>query len=293
MTFRIRDFQTYENQYKKSVEDPESFWAEMAETFQWRKKWDKVLEWNFKEPDVNWFLNGKLNITENCLDRHLETRGDQLALIWEPNDPKDGHRTFTYNELHKEVCRAANMLLAQGIKKGDRVCLYMPMIPELAISVLACARIGAIHSVVFAGFSARSLADRIIDGRCHTVITCDELVRGDKKLLLKHIVDEALVDCPMVERTIVYKHTGVRCDMTAKDVWWHEAIEGMSSEHEAETMDSEDTLWNIIHHGSNIPSFIFHYLFNILNMIFKLLVQTVNFSIRTSSIVVNPIAKGQ
>lgn len=250
MTFRIKDFKTYQSEYERSVNDPEGFWAEKAEAFSWRKKWDKVLDWNFRDPDVNWFINGKLNITENCLDRHLEDKGDQLALIWEPNNPEDPNRTYTYRQLHAEVCKTANMLLSQGIRKGDRVCLYMPMLPELAFAVLACARIGAIHSVVFAGFSARSLADRIIDGQCHTVITSDELVRGTKTLSLKHIVDQALEDSPMVERVIVLKHTGGECDMFDRDVWWHEAMYGMSEEHEAEEMDSEDTLFILYTSGS-------------------------------------------
>jgi acetyl-CoA synthetase len=250
MDLRIRDFQSYEAEYQKSVDDPESFWADKAEAFSWRKKWDKVLEWNFEEPIVKWFTNGKLNITENCLDRHAETRGDDVALIWEPNNPDDQNKTYTYRALLEEVCKTANMLREQGIEKGDRVCLYMPMVPELAFAVLACARIGAIHSVVFAGFSARSLADRIIDGGCRMVITSDELVRGTKVLSLKGIVDDALVDCDTVEKTIVLRHTGGDVNMTEKDIWWHEAIEGMPSECAAEEMDSEDTLFILYTSGS-------------------------------------------
>lgn len=250
MTFRISDFDTYLKEYQRSTSDPESFWAEKAEQFKWVRKWNQVLQWNFKEPDVKWFLGGKLNITENCLDRHIQLKGDQTALIWEPNNPDHPGRKFSYRELLAEVNKTANMFLSLGIKKGDRVCLYMPMVPELTFSVLACARIGAVHSVVFAGFSARSLADRIIDGGCHTVVTSDELNRGQKTLSLKAIVDQALEDCPMVERTIVLKHTGGQCIMHARDIWWHDAIKNMSPLREAEVMESEDTLFILYTSGS-------------------------------------------
>ena len=168
MTLQIKSLKQYKSAYKKSVKDPEGFWAAQAETFQWQKKWDTTLEWDFKGPSVKWFKGGKLNITENCLDRHLKDRGDQAAIIWEPNNPEEAAITYTYKELHAEVCKFANALRANGIKKGDRVCFYMPMVPELAIGVLACARIGAIHSVVFAGFSATALADRIKDCLLYT-----------------------------------------------------------------------------------------------------------------------------
>ena len=171
MTLQIKTLEQYNQTYQKSINDPEGFWEEQAETFHWQKKWDKVLEWNFKEPNVKWFQGGKLNITENCLDRHLESRGDQVAILWEPNDPKTPAKKFTYKQLHAEVCKAANALKANGIGKGDRVCFYMPMVPELAIGVLACARIGAIHSVVFSAFSAQALKTRIIDGKAKLLIS--------------------------------------------------------------------------------------------------------------------------
>src|SRR3954468_6633127 len=181
---RITSFAEYQSEYKLSVEDPERFWAEKAEGFTWKKKWDKVLEWDFEKPNVKWFQGGKLNITENCLDRHLAERGDQTAILWEPNDPKEASRKISYKELHAEVCRFANVLKNNGAKKGDRICIYMPMVPELAIAVLACARIGAIHSVVFGGFSAQSIADRINDAACNIVITADGGFRGNKEIPL-------------------------------------------------------------------------------------------------------------
>ncbi len=168
---KISSFSEYEDSYSKSVEDPASFWSEIASTFFWKKKWNEVVNWNFNEPSINWFKGGKLNITENCLDRHLESKGSKTAIIWEPNDPKEDSIHITYKELHDKVGKAASMLKNNGVVKGDRVCLYMPMVPELAISVLACARIGAIHSVVFAGFSAKALADRINDAEAKILIT--------------------------------------------------------------------------------------------------------------------------
>ncbi|MDX5347185.1 MAG: AMP-binding protein, partial [Hymenobacteraceae bacterium] len=174
---QIKSPEQYQEAYQKSVEQPEEFWAEIAETFTWRKKWDKVLEWNFEEPNVKWFQGGKLNITENCLDRHLKTRGNKLALIWEPNDPKERFSRYTNRDLHERVCQMANVLKKNGAKKGDRICIYMPMIPELTIAVLACARIGAVHSVVFAGFSASALSVRIKDAQATMVLTSDGLYR--------------------------------------------------------------------------------------------------------------------
>ncbi|MEQ9063427.1 MAG: acetate--CoA ligase [Vicingaceae bacterium] len=250
MDFRIKDFSEYQRTYQKSVEHPEGFWSEIAGYFNWHKKWDQVLQWNFREPDVKWFAGGKLNITENCLDRHAETNPDKIAFYWEPNEVNGQSRVFTYAELLQEVNKTANMLKSLGIKKGDRICLYLPMIPELAFAVLACARIGAVHSVVFAGFSARSLADRIIDGQCKMVITSDELLRGPKKVELKSIVDEAMQECPMVKTCLVYKHTGAAIDMNDRDIWWHRAIEGMSDQCQAEVMDSEDTLFILYTSGS-------------------------------------------
>ncbi|MBL4656901.1 MAG: AMP-binding protein, partial [Flavobacteriales bacterium] len=207
MSNKINSFDEYLSEYKKSVDNPEAFWADKANSFDWIKPWDDVLEWNFEEPSIKWFLNGKLNITQNCLDRHLTERSDQVAILWEPNNPDDETIKLTYSELHHEVCKAANMLKQNGVTKGDRVCLYMPMVPELAISVLACARIGAIHSVVFAGFSAKALADRIQDCGCNLVITSDGSFRGAKSIALKQIVDTSLTSCPTIKKVIVLKRT--------------------------------------------------------------------------------------
>ena len=204
----IRTFEDYQEQYKRSVEEPEKFWSEIASEFAWRRKWDKVLTWDFQKPEVRWFEGGKLNVTENCIDRHLPARANQTAIIWEPNDPKDQAQLITYQQLHDEVCKTANMLKAHGVKKGDRVCIYLPMIPELAYSILACARIGAVHSVVFAGFSSRSLVDRITDAGCKIVLTADGGLRGEKTIDLKRIIDDALEKCPDVKRVILYEHTG-------------------------------------------------------------------------------------
>src|SRR4051812_19031865 len=177
---QIQTFEEYKRVYDKSIQNPESFWAAEAESFTWRKKWDNVLEWNFSEPKVKWFEGGECNMSENCLDRHLEKRSEQVAIIWEPNDPKEKFRTLTYRQLHSEVCRFANALKSLGVKRGDRVCIYLPMVPEAAIAMLACTRIGAIHSVVFAGFSAASLSGRINDSECVVLITADAVYRGDK-----------------------------------------------------------------------------------------------------------------
>src|SRR5690606_3708575 len=224
----VKSFEEYQQQYQQSIENPEAFWADVAGDFIWRKKWDKVLEWDFYKPEVKWFLGGKLNITENCLDRHLPERANQAAIIWEPNDPSEEPRTITYQELFHEVCRVANMLKAQGVQKGDKVCIYMPMIPEVAFAMLACARIGAVHSVVFAGFSSRSLIDRINDAGCKLVLTTDGSYRGDKIINLKAIVDEALESCPSVERVLVKKRTGSKVTMKVdRDVWWEAAITHM------------------------------------------------------------------
>src|SRR5690606_36973050 len=193
MDLSINSFEDYKRVYDYSVAEPENFWADVADTFYWKKKWDKVLEWDFVEPNVQWFKGAKLNITESCLDRHRETNGDQTALMWEPNDPEEHYRKFTYKELHFKVCQLANALKNNGVKKGDRVCIYMPMVPELASAILACARIGAIHSVVFGGFSAQSIADRINDAQCRLVITADGGFRGSKDIPLKSIIDDAVV----------------------------------------------------------------------------------------------------
>ena len=251
-TLQIKTLEEYQNAYQKSVEDPEGFWAEQAETFQWRKKWDKVLDWEFETPDIQWFKGGKLNITENCLDRHLESRGDQVAILWEPNDPKAAVRKFTYKQLHAEVCKTANALKANGIGKGDRVCFYMPMVPELAIGVLACARVGAIHSVVFAGFSAQALADRINDSLCKMVICSDYNNRGLKHIPVKGVVDNALaMGCESIETVLVFKNADDSVNMVdGRDKWWHDEVEGQSTECEAEEMDAEDMLFILYTSGS-------------------------------------------
>lgn len=248
---RITSFEKYLSDYKQSIENPEAFWAGIADSFLWRKKWEKVLDWNFTGPEVKWFTGGKLNITENCLDRHLSTRGDQTAILWEPNNPGEKPLRITYKELHSEVCKAANMLKANGAKKGDRICIYMPMVPELAVAVLACARIGAVHSVVFAGFAAGSLSDRIHDAACSMVLTADGAFRGSKDLDLKSIVDEALKTCPTVKKVIVLKRTGAAVSMqNGRDVWWSDEMGKASSECRAEEMDSEDMLFILYTSGS-------------------------------------------
>lgn len=258
MLQQIQTSEEYQKQYKKSVDDPEGFWEEIAESFAWRKRWDKVLEWNFTEPRVKWFINGKLNITENCLDRHLNERGDKTAIIWEPNNPNEDVLKLTYRELHEKVCQFASVLKNNGVKKGDRVCIYLPMVPELAIAVLACARIGAIHSVVFAGFSARSLSDRINDASACMVITADGGFRGVKTVDLKDITDEALQACSSVKKVIVLKRTGQNIQWKeGRDIWWHDEIHKLTptdmkdlSGFQAEEMDSEDTLFILYTSGS-------------------------------------------
>jgi acetyl-CoA synthetase len=249
--FKINSFEDYKEKYATSIKDPEAFWGEVANEFQWMKKWDRVLEWNFSEPNVKWFKGGQLNITENMLDRHLEKRGNKLALIWEPNDPKQRFVRYTYRELYEQVNVFANALKAQGIKKGDRVCIYMPMIPELSIAVMACARIGAIHSVVFAGFSANALADRIEDAQAKMVITADGLNRGAKQIPLKRVVDEALENCSSIEKVIVFDCLGWLPHMDpARDIWWSDAIAGMDKKCNPEPMDSEDPLFILYTSGS-------------------------------------------
>jgi acetyl-CoA synthetase len=252
MTLQIKNLKEYQDAYQRSVQDPEGFWAEQAETFVWRKKWDKALDWEFATPDIQWFKGGKLNITENCLDRHLESRGDQVAILWEPNDPSDEVRKYTYRELYAEVCKTANALKANGIQKGDRVCFYMPMVPELAIGVLACARIGAIHSVVFAGFSAQALADRINDATCKMVICSDYNNRGAKQIPVKEVVDNALdMGCPSIETVLVLRNAGEEASMApGRDKWWHDEVAGQSPECEAEEMDAEDMLFILYTSGS-------------------------------------------
>src|SRR5580658_6898948 len=246
--YQIKSFEQYQAAYKKSVEKPEDFWAEVAENFQWKKKWDKVLEWNFAQPDIKWFEGAKLNITENCLDRHLATKGDVPAIIWEPNNPDEGAITITYKDLYERVCQFANVLKNNGAKKGDRICIYMPMVPELAIAVLACARIGAIHSVVFGGFSAQSISDRINDATCNIVITADGGYRGTKEIPLKNIIDDALVQCPSIKRVIVLTRSRTPVSMIkGRDVWWEDEIKKVETQGNttcvAEEMDAEDMLF--------------------------------------------------
>ena len=241
----------YQAAYKKSVEDPEGFWGEIAQNFQWRKPWAKVLNWNFEEPKIEWFKGAKMNITENALDRHLAERGDQPAIIWEPNEPEDKSVTITYNQLHRRVCQLANVLKKHGVKKGDRVCIYLPMVPELAISVLACARIGAIHSVVFGGFSARSIADRINDAECTMVITSDGAFRGQKVIPMKETVDDALERCHTVKDVIVMTRTRTPISMLkGRDHWWEEEVKYVDAHCPAEEMDAEDPLFILYTSGS-------------------------------------------
>lgn len=253
--FQIKSLEEYHLAYQKSIENPSDFWAEVASHFVWKKKWDHVLEWNFEEPNIKWFINGKLNITENCLDRHLESRGDKVALIWEPNDPNEPHRSYTYRELHFKVMQFAQVLKNNGVKKADRICIYMGMVPELAIAVLACARIGAIHSVIFGGFSAQSIADRLQDAQATCIITCDGAFRGNKIIPLKNIIDEALIECDFVKKVIVLSRTQTPVSMIkGRDEWWEDEIskiEALGNPYfPAEEMDAEDMLFILYTSGS-------------------------------------------
>lgn len=248
----IKSLDDYNAAYKKSVETPELFWEEIAQNFQWQKKWDKVLSWNFTEPNVKWFEGAKLNITENCLDRHVETQPDKIAIIWESNEVNVASEHITYKQLHERVCIMANVLKKHGAKKGDRICIYMPMIPQLTIAVLACARIGAIHSVVFAGFSANSLVDRITDATCNIVITSDGINRGGKQIPAKKVVDEALQNCPSVTKVLVANCCNLETQMTAgRDYWLHDEIASITDVNcPAEMMDAEDMLFILYTSGS-------------------------------------------
>ena len=257
--FQITSLDQYHRDYKRSVEAPEDFWAEVAENFLWRKKWDKVLEWNFKEPKTEWFSGAKLNITENCIDRHLPEMGEKPAFIWEPNNPEDRVRTITYNRLHKRVCQVAQMLKNNGVKKGDRICIYMGMVPELVYAVLGCARIGAIHSVIFGGFSAQSIADRLYDAEAEFIITCDGAYRGGKDIPLKAVIDDALIGNRAVKRVIVYTRTRTPVSMIkGRDVWWEDEMDIAEEQVEkngvvsfpAEEMDAEDPLFILYTSGS-------------------------------------------
>lgn len=253
--YQIKSAEEYRKAYQKSVDNPEKFWEEIANNFYWRKKWDKVLGWNFTEPSVKWFEGAKLNITENCLDRHIEKSGDTPAIVWEPNNPDEASRTLTYKELLFKVKQFANVLKNNGIKKGDRVCIYMGMIPELPIAILACARIGAIHSVIFGGFSARSIADRVEDAHAECIITCDGAFRGAKDIHLKAVVDEAIENYSFVKKVIVYQRTNTPVNMmSGRDVWWHDEIKKVEAAGNpdciAEVMDAEDMLFILYTSGS-------------------------------------------
>ena len=257
--YQIKSLEEYKRAYKKSIDEPEEFWAGIARNFLWRKPWDKVLEWNFNEPNIKWFINGKLNITENCIDRHLEELGNKPAIIWEPNNPEDRVRIVTYNRLHKRVCQFAQVLKNNGVKKGDRVCLYMGMVPELAYAVLGCARIGAIHSVIFGGFSAQSIADRLDDAGAEYIVTCDGAYRGEKIIPLKDVIDDALVGNRTVKKVIVYTRTRTPVSMIkGRDVWWEDEMEHAEQQVEkdnvvsfpATEVDAEDPLFILYTSGS-------------------------------------------
>ncbi|MCE7039862.1 acetate--CoA ligase [Dyadobacter sp. CY312] len=248
---RIKTFEEYQIAYKQSVDDPEGFWAEIAQQFKWRKPWKKVLNWDFNEAKTTWYEGGEMNITENALDRHLEDKGDQVAILWEPNDPDDEAVSITYRVLYDRVCRFANVLKKHGVKKGDRVCIYLPMVPELTVAVLACARIGAVHSVVFGGFSAKSIADRINDSACTMVITSDGAFRGNKVIPMKETVDTALDLCSTVKNVIVMTRTRTPVSMLkGRDLWWEEEVKHVDSVCPAEPMDAEDTLFILYTSGS-------------------------------------------
>ena len=253
--YQLTTLEAYQAAYRQSIQDPEGFWAQVAEHFTWQKKWDRVLDWNFKEPKVEWFKGAKLNITENCLDRHLDTRGNEAAIIWESNDPEEHHRVLTYNELHFKVQQFANVLLNNGVQKGDRVCIYMGMVPELAIATLACARIGAIHSVIFGGFSAQAIADRLEDAGAEFIVTCDGAFRGAKDIPLKGVIDDALVGNKTIKRVIVCTRTRTPVSMLkGRDVWWEDEIkkvETMGNSTVAPVaMDAEDILFILYTSGS-------------------------------------------
>ena len=251
MNQKIQSLSGYLHEYQKSIHQPEKFWSRIASSFYWRKPWDRVLSWDFKGPDVKWFENAKLNITENIFEKHLFTHGDKTAIIWEPNDPNEEAIHLSYRELFEKTCQFSNALEAEGVKKGDRVIIYMPMIPEAAIAMLACARIGAVHSVVFAGFSSSALADRIEDCQAKMVLTSDGNFRGAKNIAVKAVVDEALEKTTCVETVIVCQRTKAEVQMkTGRDLWWHDVIKGQPVEHQAVTTDSEDLLFILYTSGS-------------------------------------------
>ncbi|RZJ28697.1 MAG: acetate--CoA ligase [Flavobacterium sp.] len=249
--YNIKSLEQYFKHYRKSVKKPELFWSKVAHRFEWEKKWNKVLDYDWSEARVAWFENAKLNITTNCIDRHLKKKGETTAIIFEPNNPSEKAEHISYNDLHERVCKMANVLLGQGVKKGDRVCIYLPMIPELAVSILACARIGAVHSVVFAGFSAASVSVRINDSDCKLVITSDGGYRGEKTIDLKGIIDQALEDCPSVKSVLMVTRTNSQIQMTeGRDHWLEPLYKKASSDHKAEVMDAEDPLFILYTSGS-------------------------------------------
>ena len=251
MSFKISSLSEYFVEYQKSIDQPEKFWSDIAETFKWKKPWDKVLSWNFNGPDLKWFLNAKLNITENIFERNIEKFGNKTAIIWEPNDPNEKSLKITYNELFQKTCQFSNVLQDLGISKGDRVIIYMPMIPEAAIAMLACARVGAVHSVVFAGFSSSALADRINDCQAKMVITSDGNFRGKKNIEVKAVVDRAIEKTKTIEKVIVCKRTKAVVNMkSGRDFWWHEVVKNQSSDHKATILDSEDLLFILYTSGS-------------------------------------------
>ena len=246
----IKSLSEFKATFAQAKENPDTFWSEIASEFQWKAPWKQTLNFDFSKPEVKWFVGGKLNITENCLDRHLATQPNKTAILFEPNDPAEAAQHITYIELHKRVCQTANMLKANGAKKGDRICIYMPMVPELAIAVLACARIGAIHSVVFAGFSATALAARINDASCSMLLTADGGFRGAKTIALKEIADEALASCLTVNCCLVLQRTHQEVQWNSIDKWWHEELEKVDDSCSAELMDSEDPLFILYTSGS-------------------------------------------
>ncbi|CAI8428367.1 MAG: Acetyl-coenzyme A synthetase [Flavobacterium sp. SCGC AAA160-P02] len=251
MSLKINSLENYQEVYQRSIENPSLFWNEIAENFVWKKKWKKTLEYDWSIPETKWFLEGKLNITENCLDRHLELKGDQTAIIWEPNNPEEEAEHISYKQLHRRVCSFANVLKNNGVVKGDRICIYMPMVSEIAIAVLACARIGAIHSVVFAGFSSTALAARINDAQCKVLLTADGGFRGAKITPLKEIADEALKTCPSIKKSIVLQRTKQSISWNSNlDVWWHEELDKVDDHCPAEVMDAEDKLFILYTSGS-------------------------------------------
>jgi len=258
-SYQIKSLEKYREAYQKSIENPEAFWEEIATHFTWQKKWDTILAYNFIEPKIEWFGGARLNITENCIDRHLANRGEEIAIIWEPNDPKEQAHSITYTELHKQVCMVAQMLTNLGVKKGDRVCIYMGMVPELTFAILGCARIGAIHSVIFGGFSAQSISDRLADAQAGYIITCDGAERGNKTINLKSVIDDALVGNEQVKKVIVFTRSKIPVAMQkGRDTWWEDEMEQAGQQIEkngivsfpAEPMHAEDPLFILYTSGS-------------------------------------------